>query len=156
MELFVPDEAAMLTLGGQLAAALHRHQRRALVVFLEGELGTGKTTLVRGVLRGLGYCGSVKSPTYTLVEPYSLGELRLYHFDLYRLVDPEELEYLGARDYFQTDAVCFVEWPRQASGWLPPPDVSIVLSYRDPGRQVRLGTTTRSGQALLSELRKAY
>ena len=132
---------------GKLAPLL----RPPLIVYLEGDLGTGKTTLTRGILRGLGHGGAVRSPTYTLLEPYDLGPLRLYHLDLYRLGDPEELEYLGLRDLLDRDSVLFVEWP-QRGGALPPPDLEIRLDYRGPGRALDLVPRSPAGAELVSAL----
>ena len=142
------DEAAMVALGGRLAAAL----LPGVVVHLEGNLGMGKTTLSRGIVQGFGHQGAVKSPTYTLVEPYELGELSLYHFDLYRLGDPEELEFMGIRDYFTGDSVCLVEWPARGLGVLPPADLVINIERKGLGRQLRLDASTARGQAVLQRL----
>lgn len=118
----------------QFGAELYRLLPAKCLVFLEGSLGAGKTTLVRGFLRAAGYCGAVKSPTYTLVEEYVLNQHKIFHFDLYRLTDPEELEWMGIRDYFAEDCVCFIEWPAMGKGMLPDPDVVIRLTVQDSGR----------------------
>ncbi|MCG6887123.1 MAG: tRNA (adenosine(37)-N6)-threonylcarbamoyltransferase complex ATPase subunit type 1 TsaE [Proteobacteria bacterium] len=154
MEKFLPDEAATLEFG----AALARCCPPACIINLHGDLGAGKTTLVRGFLHALGHTGTVKSPTYTLVEPYVLaaptGERRLYHFDLYRLGNPEELEYLGGRDYFDSEAVCLIEWPERGAGWLPPADVDIFLQHRDTGRNVRALGHGQRGLKLIASLER--
>lgn len=150
MKRYLPDEQAMADFGGQLAQAIDAGG----VVFLLGDLGMGKTTLSRGVLRGCGHTGSVKSPTYTLVEPYDTPAGAVYHFDLYRLSDPEELEYLGIRDYFTDDALCLVEWPEKGAGILPQPDLEIRLSLSGSGRELELSAKTQKGQRMVDILNK--
>ena len=130
---WLADEAATEALGAELAARIS-----CGVVWLQGELGAGKTTLVRGWLRALGQRGAVKSPTYTLVEPYELAGRTIYHFDLYRLADPEELEMIGGRDYFDPDALCLVEWPQRAHGALPAPQLVVSLATGNEGREATL------------------
>jgi tRNA threonylcarbamoyladenosine biosynthesis protein TsaE len=142
----IVGEQAQEAFGTRLAARL----RAPCVIYLVGDLGTGKTTLVRGMLRGLGHRGSVRSPTYTLLEPYELGDLRLFHLDLYRLGDPEELEYLGLRDLLETDTVLLVEWPERGAGVLPPADLEVRLDYAGIGRLLHLTPRTDTGAALLA------
>ena len=126
----LPDEAATLALGARLARGL----APGMTFYLEGDLGAGKTTLVRGLLRALGYGGRVRSPTYTLAETYSLPAFELYHFDLYRMRDPREWLDAGFRDAGEGQAVSLIEWPEKAAGWLPRPDVVIHLRISDDSR----------------------
>ena len=142
----VPDGQAMEALGQCLA----RSARHPGIIYLRGDLGTGKTTLVRGLLRGFGYHGKVKSPTYTLVEPYPIEGLTIYHLDLYRLGSPEELEWIGIRDLLGESALLLVEWPEQGDGVLPPADLVISLTYQGPGREVRFQTLTEAGESMLA------
>ncbi|MBI3898559.1 MAG: tRNA (adenosine(37)-N6)-threonylcarbamoyltransferase complex ATPase subunit type 1 TsaE [Gammaproteobacteria bacterium] len=124
------------------------------LIFVRGPLGAGKTTFVRGLLRGLGHEGVVKSPTFTLVEPYNFGEVSLYHFDLYRLTQPQELEFLGLRDYLAGDNICIVEWPERAGGILPAPDLDVMIQLNDKqGRLVQLQSHSRQGEAVLGGFR---
>ncbi len=142
------DESATLAMGARLSRLIGP----GLVIYLHGDLGAGKTTLVRGLLHGLGHVGKVKSPTYTLVEPYVISGLNLYHFDLYRFVDPEEWEASGFRDYFNAQSVCFVEWPEKASGLLPEPDIDIRLEPQGQGRKGVMTANTDAGKRSLEAL----
>ncbi len=141
------DEEATLRAGKALGEVV-----LAGVIFLEGNLGMGKTTLTRGLIQGLGHQGAVKSPTYTLVEPYQLDGRQIYHFDLYRLSEPEELEYMGIRDYFDQDALCLVEWAERGEGMLPTPDLEIKLEPLEQGRKLSLSAMTAKGRDLLQHL----
>jgi tRNA threonylcarbamoyladenosine biosynthesis protein TsaE len=148
LSAFLPDEAATLGFGEKLAQVL----QPGLFVALSGELGTGKTTLARGILRGLGYAGKVKSPTYTLVERYELSRLDLYHFDLYRFKDSRELLEAGFRDDFDSRNVCLVEWPERAKDLLPIADLSVALAEERGGRHVRIAAQTESGKNCLARI----
>lgn len=130
----VEDETAMLAVG---AAIAQRFPKGGLIT-LHGDLGAGKTTLVRGLLRAMGHTGNVKSPTYTLVEPYYLEGRDVFHFDLYRLGDAEELEYMGIRDYLRPDALCLVEWPEKAAGFLPEPNLCVHIRHCGTAREILL------------------
>ncbi len=142
------DEAATR----ELAARLAPHLLPGMVVFLRGDLGAGKTTLVRGVLAALGFDGKVKSPTYTLVELYNLSRLCLYHFDFYRLAHPEEWIDAGFREYFGQQCACFVEWPERAGSSLPPADLEIHLAHAASGRSVELRANSDQGQRCLAQI----
>ncbi len=151
LSLFLEDEMATENLGRGLATVVVQ-AGQGVTVFLEGNLGTGKTTLSRGVMRGLGHEGAVKSPTYTIVEPYEHLSPPAYHFDLYRLGDPEELEYMGIRDYFQGQSLCLIEWPERGRGILPDPDLWIRLSVSGDGRKALVSAATTVGEGLQARL----
>lgn len=148
MHVILPDEDAQVAFGMALGKALAGRGQ----VHLDGELGAGKTTLTRGILRAYGYQGAVKSPTYTLVEPYALESGQIYHFDLYRLGDPEELEFIGARDWFGGDSLCLVEWPSRGEGWLPDSDLYLSLEVLEQGRSVTLQAYSHYGKGVLASL----
>lgn len=143
-----PDADAQEALGRALATALAGRG----VVYLQGDLGAGKTTLTRGILRGYGHAGNVKSPTYTLVEPYDLGAVTAYHFDLYRLTDPEELELLGIRDYCRPDTLSVIEWPDRGQPFLPPADLTITIRPLTDGRELEFVAHNEKGEAVLTAL----
>ncbi len=148
--LDLADEAATLAFGAILAQAL----QPGLVVYLHGNLGAGKTTLVRGFLHAAGHIGKVKSPTYTLVEPYTLPAYNVYHFDLYRFNDDEEWEAAGFRDYFNAQSVCIIEWPEKAENVLPTPDINITFTINTSGRSVSLSAHSAPGQQFLQNIVK--
>ncbi len=147
--LKLPDAAATARLGAALAAGIAPGR----VLHLRGELGSGKTTLARALLRSLGVSGPVKSPTYAWVEPYTVSRLDLYHFDFYRFADRTEWLSSGLRDYFRPDAVCIVEWPERAGDLLPPPDLSVELAYEGEAREATIVAHSPSGESWLSSLR---
>jgi tRNA threonylcarbamoyladenosine biosynthesis protein TsaE len=153
LEYFLPNENATISIGSSLAHVVksNSHQQ-ALVVYLYGDLGAGKTTLTRGFVRGMGHVGNVKSPTYTLVEPYELEPWRVFHFDLYRLADPEELEYMGIRDYFNDDCCCFIEWPEKGTGLLANADLIITIVYQDEQRVISLQAKSTFGEQVVTSL----
>lgn len=134
--------------GAALARALHA----GLVIYLRGDLGAGKTTLVRGVLRALGHAGKVKSPTYTLIEPYIVSRLNLYHFDFYRFAVPEEYLEAGLDEYFAGDGVCIVEWPDKAAPYIASADLEIRLTLASPGRRLEASALTEAGRTCISTL----
>lgn len=142
----LPDEAATLALGAKLA----KIAQGGLTIWLRGDLGAGKTTFSRGFLRGLGFEGKVKSPTYTLVESYVISGLNIYHFDLYRFTEEEEWEAAGFREYFNAHTVCLVEWPEKAANLLPAADIEIALAVQDVGRKATITAHTKQGQQCLN------
>lgn len=144
----LPDEEATLAFAEQLA----RQLQPGAVLFLRGDLGVGKTSLCRGVLLGLGHQGNVKSPTYTLVEPYDLPGRQVYHFDLYRLGEPSELEFMGCRDYFDDESICLVEWPEQGVGVLPVPDIELEILVKGRGRTLFCRAHSERGRAIIAGL----
>ena len=150
--MIIHNEIEMRAFGASLIAACEQGG----VITLSGELGTGKTTLVRGALEAEGVAGGVRSPTYTLVEVYPLRRFAVAHFDLYRLADPEELEYLGYRDYLNQETLCLIEWPQRAGGYLHTVDLEIKLEYVDQGRRLEFSAGTTWGQQLLSQINRAF
>ena len=149
--MWLKDEQATLKFAEELAKAL---PSGGLTIHLHGDLGAGKTTLVRGLLQALGHQGKVKSPTYTLVEHYELGLQPIFHFDLYRLSDPEELIYLGIEDYLTPSALLLIEWPEQGGDLLPKPDLTVNLTYQADGRHLQLDAHSPAGQKICDKLHK--
>lgn len=149
MTRYLDAEADTLALGAEFASAI----RPGTVIYLSGDLGAGKTTLARGLLRGLGYHGKVKSPTFTLLEVYKFSRLYLYHFDFYRFSDPRELGDAGFREYFNPDSVCLVEWPEKAAAGLPAADVKILMQVDGSGRRVGIFAETEAGRLCIQHLK---
>ncbi len=147
---FLSDEEATFAYAAKLAAVVGD----TAVIFLYGQLGAGKTTFSRGFLHYLGYQGTVKSPTYTLVEPYDLGTQQVFHFDFYRLHDPHELEYIGIRDYFVPQAICLIEWPEHGVGMLPIPDLSCYIELNGEGRTIKLEPVSARGAEILQRFKQ--
>lgn len=145
------DENATVELGTRLANCI-RAEGDGAVIHLHGTLGAGKTTFARGILRGLGHTGAVKSPTYTLVEPYELESGNVYHFDLYRIADPEEMEFLGTDSYFAPGNICLFEWAEQGRGHIPAADLEIKLDVTGTGRTLHCQTRTPTGEAIAKRL----
>ncbi|MCD9459726.1 tRNA (adenosine(37)-N6)-threonylcarbamoyltransferase complex ATPase subunit type 1 TsaE [Marinibactrum halimedae] len=152
---YLEGEPATIELGQRMSRAITKvfsesDASLGVVIYLQGDLGAGKTTFSRGLLTGFGHHGAVKSPTYTLVEPYEQLSPRVYHFDLYRLADPEELEFMGIRDYFEGQSVCLMEWPSRGEGFLPPADIMIDISVKAPGRSALLTALNSKGEGILT------
>jgi len=148
MQVLVETEADLVEFGRCFSVLVGAHAQ----INLRGDLGAGKTTFVRGLLQGAGHEDAVKSPTFSLVEPYELAAGKVFHFDLYRLQDPEELEYIGMRDYLHQPGLCLIEWPEKAAGFLPDADLEIMIEIIEKGRRVSLQFHTNRGQALLEKL----
>lgn len=140
--LIISTPEAMRELGMQLGHALVQLRDAPVCVFLEGELGAGKTTLVGGIAAAVGIVGPARSPTYTLIEPYEIGDHQLYHVDLYRLTDPDEIEPLGLRDLLAPGAILLIEWPSRAAERLPSPDLVLSIEYAQPSEAGRLVVVT--------------
>jgi len=149
MQLRIDSDEQMQAFGAQLATASGGKG----TIYLNGDLGTGKTTLVRGLIRALGHDGAVKSPTFTLVEPYQIGDKNIYHFDLYRLSDHEELEYMGLRDYFEENSLCLIEWPEKGDRLLPKADLVLKLLHDGKSRDVSIAANTKAGESMLKSLK---
>ncbi|WP_440903573.1 tRNA (adenosine(37)-N6)-threonylcarbamoyltransferase complex ATPase subunit type 1 TsaE [Catenovulum sp. SX2] len=147
-QIDLADADATVALGKQLAALISA----PCVVYLIGDLGAGKTTFSRGLIQGFGYTGNVKSPTYTLVEPYELADVSIYHFDLYRLADPQELEFIGIEEYFTQSSICLVEWPDKGQGWLASADIQINIEHKNEQRSAEIVGLTAIGQKIVEQL----
>jgi len=149
--IHLPDETATESFGAMLAVALSP----GIVVWLSGDLGAGKTTLSRGIIRALGHRGNVKSPTYTLVEPYAVSRFSLYHFDFYRFTSPEEFIDAGLEEYFGTEGVCLVEWADKALPYVPEPDLELRLCVAETGRTLHCQSHSSKGEACLKRVQHA-
>lgn len=144
----IKNEAEMLGFAAQLAPLVPLGS----VIFLSGNLGAGKTTFTRGFLHALGHAGKVKSPTYTLVEPYEFSDKTIYHFDLYRLTSPESLLHMGVQDYFHAHAICILEWPDKGDPILPKPDLVCQIDFLEEGRRVQLLAHSVIGERIIQQL----
>ena len=145
---WVPDEAAMTALGARLAKVFPESG----LIYLHGDLGAGKSTLVRSFIKARGYSGHVKSPTYTIVEPYQVTGHTIYHLDLYRIADPEELEFIGIRDLLSERSLVLVEWPDKGAGVLPTADLDIYIAYSGQGRDVSINRASEEGMSVIKVL----
>jgi tRNA threonylcarbamoyladenosine biosynthesis protein TsaE len=155
-QLYALNENRMLDLAAGLANAVIAASPGGGIIFLQGSLGAGKTTFTRGFLRGVGYKNKVKSPTYTLVEPYEIAGLEIFHFDLYRLQAAQELEHMGIREYFSGNAICLIEWPEKGFPLLPPPDLVCDIQFAELGRTISLEAHSAIGKMILSKLSFNY
>jgi tRNA threonylcarbamoyladenosine biosynthesis protein TsaE len=142
------SETELLSFAGALANAVNK----GAIIYLNGQLGAGKTTFSRGFLRSLGFQDKVKSPTYTIVEPYEIADRKIYHFDLYRLHDAEELEHIGIYEYFTPDAICLIEWPEKGFPLLPSPDLTCKITIKDNNRDICIEANTALGETILKQL----
>ena len=150
---YVADEAEMCAFGHRLVETIcSESHSKGVTLYLNGPLGAGKTTLSRGIIQGLGHKGKVKSPTYTLVEEYRLQDKNIYHFDLYRLNDPEELEFMGIRDYFTENSICLIEWAEKGQGLLAEPDLLVNIDYTNNARNVQLIAKSKLGNNIIQHL----
>lgn len=157
--LFLQNEASTIALGACLANAfkeISKLKKDALCVYLDGDLGAGKTTFSRGLIQKLGHTGIVKSPTYTLVESYDCNGVKIFHFDLYRLCDPEELEYIGGRDYFAQQAIILVEWAQKAEGFIASYDILLNIKHEKDARSVEIVIKDESFATIVSENLKQF
>lgn len=152
MTYFAPNALITEQMGGQLATCC----KCPSILYLLGEMGVGKTTFVRGFLKALGYTGTVRSPTYTLLEPYPLADCTVYHLDLYRISDPEELDYLGLRDYLATQMICLIEWPQHGGYLTPVADLEVHLTYHHLGRCLTLRPCSERGQHIVTQVDKLF
>ncbi|MBV1915004.1 MAG: tRNA (adenosine(37)-N6)-threonylcarbamoyltransferase complex ATPase subunit type 1 TsaE [Pseudomonadales bacterium] len=149
MEVYLEDPQATAEIGAKLSKAIAGQR---LVVYLQGDLGAGKTALCQAIIKSYGYDGRVKSPTYTLLEPYELPNVLIYHFDLYRLADPEELEFIGIRDLVSENALFLIEWPDKGIGFLPEPDLKLNMTVQSPGRMLYIQGISDHGEKIVDSL----
>ena len=141
-------ESDMNVLSAKLAQRIHN----GFIIFLYGPLGAGKTTFTRGFLRGIGFSDKVKSPTYTLVEPYEIANQHIFHFDLYRLDNAEELTHMGIQDYFSATSICLIEWPEKGFPLLPQPDLACYIDFMDDKREIKIEALSKRGEDVLEKM----